>query len=640
MRPRHLSHITAQALVPEQVLSYVTAVAGSRALLCGDCAAYENNGHLVLVAYKPGLEPETGDAALATMNRAVDEALALDPASLTVLGPGRTTAAPDDAAFRADAYWAIPLPAPAPGQKLRNMLRRAERECRIREESWIDEHTALVARYLETRPLETGTRHIYLRIPDYLAATPDAALFAARARADGRLLGFSIGDFSSLSTAMYMFAFRAGTCPPGVADALLLALAGAGTARGHQRLNLGLGINDGIVFFKRKWRASPFLPCVQTTWKPKAQPATPSRILRSVHGHDAPGGTPLSPAASDPLAAVHPPSFRENLSRFLSGGKREFECIQVEVTSHCPGRCTYCPHTTKRHVWRSRHMADTTFAALAPLLLRTNRVHLQGWGEPLLHPRFLDFTAAARRAGCAVSFTTYGLAMTDVLATKLVRSGIDIVAFSLTGTDETSNADRDKVPFAGVVEAIGRLNRAKKTAESETPQIRFAYLMLASRMKAVEKLPELMRRLDVPVSVVSTLDYLPEPGAADEAFAPDDAAKIEKARAALQEAAARAHGLGLAIHYSLPGPNGRCDCSEHIRNCMYVDAEGQISPCIYVNLPTDEEDPRRRVYGRVTERDPLGIWRDPDFAVFRKRLAACDPDLPCRSCPKRFERLF
>ena len=32
-------------------------------------------------------------------------------------------------------------------------------------------------------------------------------------------------------------------------------------------LNLGLGINPGVAFFKRKWNARPWLPYVETSWE-------------------------------------------------------------------------------------------------------------------------------------------------------------------------------------------------------------------------------------------------------------------------------------------------------------------------------------------------------------------------------------
>ena len=632
MYSRNLSHITAQALVPEQIISYVTAVGESRPVLCGDCVAFDYEGRRTLIAYVPGAMPDDDpDTARQAMDGAVNAALAGDRLdALTVLGPARPANAPEDAASREDAYAFLPLPLDSPGQNLRNMLRRGKRECAVTEEAWNTEHAALVQSYLESRPLEAGTRHIYGRIERYLAATPDAVLFAARANADRRLLGFVVGDFSSLTTAFYMFAFRTHDCPPGVADVLLRAITRRAEENGHQYCNLGLGINKGIAAFKRKWGGTLYLPCVQTSWSPGDRAGNPSLAA-------------LRPGAvqeGDPLSAFTAPGFKDNFRRFLLGEKRPFACLQIEVTSQCPGKCAYCPHTTKQAVWRSRRMEDATYAALLPLIRAAKRVHLQGWGEPLLHPRFFDYAAAATRAGSAVSTTTYGLAVNESNAAKLVLSGIDIAAFSLTGVDEKSNAARDGVPFSKVRSGILNLNTAKRRAGSEFPRIHLAYLMLASQCGDAGRLPELMESLDVPVAVVSTLDYIAAPGMENEAYAPGETEKIERAREILHHAAQKAASMGRTIHYSLPGETGRNDCNEHIQNCMYIDAEGNIAPCIYVNLPTDENDPCRRVFGSVREKKPVDIWADSDYAVFRRRLAEGNPDLPCQTCAKRFERLY
>jgi hypothetical protein len=221
-----------------------------------------------------------------------------------------------------------------------------------------------------------------------------------------------------------------------------------------------------------------------------------------------------------------------------------------------------------------------------------------------------------------------------------VDSSIDIVAFSLTGVDGPSNAARAGVPFEGVRDGILALNRAKRLAGSELPHIHLAYLMLASGAENVARLPGLMHSLDVPVAVVSTLDYIAAPGMETEAYAPHETEKIERARLLLHQAAERAASMGRAIHYALPGEHGRNDCNERVQTCMYIDAEGVIAPCIYVNLPTDEDDPCRRAFGSARERNPLDVWNDPEYTRFRARLAAGDPDLPCVACPKRFERIF
>lgn len=214
--------------------------------------------------------------------------------------------------------------------------------------------------------------------------------------------------------------------------------------------------------------------------------------------------------AADPLRnpRFQEPSVWQLFRESLFGKPRLLDCIQVEVTSVCPGRCVYCPHTTQAGYWRSRHMEAATFARLWPLMQESGRVHLQGWGEPFLHPRFMDFAALARKAGCRVSTTTCGLRMDETLARQIVGSGIDIVAFSLVGTDEASNAPRAGVPFSRVREAVRTLQRVRKAKMGVHLELHFAYLMLASQMEAVEGLPDLMDELDVHAAVISTLDYM------------------------------------------------------------------------------------------------------------------------------------
>ncbi|HOV88280.1 MAG TPA: radical SAM protein, partial [Syntrophobacteraceae bacterium] len=208
---------------------------------------------------------------------------------------------------------------------------------------------------------------------------------------------------------------------------------------------------------------------------------------------------------------LRPPGVWESIRELLLGVRRPLDCIQVEVTSRCPGRCLYCPHTTMRERWLSRDMDMETFRHLWPLMRRSARVHLQGWGEPLLNPFFFDMAALARKAGCAVSTTTCGLLMDETLAEKLVESGVDILAFSLAGTDEAGNASRRGVDFERVCRAVSLLQRIRKSRMGVHLEIHFAYLMLASNLEAVKGLPRLMEELGVHASVISTLDYLPGP---------------------------------------------------------------------------------------------------------------------------------
>ena len=66
-----LARITAQAVVPEQLLPYVGAVSGLRPRLFGECVGHLGEGEVVLVGYPPR-DPRDARA----VDAAVDEALA------------------------------------------------------------------------------------------------------------------------------------------------------------------------------------------------------------------------------------------------------------------------------------------------------------------------------------------------------------------------------------------------------------------------------------------------------------------------------------------------------------------------------------------------------------------------------------
>ncbi|MDO9111694.1 MAG: SPASM domain-containing protein, partial [Desulfatirhabdiaceae bacterium] len=124
---------------------------------------------------------------------------------------------------------------------------------------------------------------------------------------------------------------------------------------------------------------------------------------------------------------------------------------------------------------------------------------------------------------------------------------------------------------------------------------------------------------------------------AAEAFMPREAGKIARAEAVLAESGAEAKRLGVDFHWLLPRPDAAgTGCRENITRSFCVAADGSVSPCVFLNVPVDRPDPKRRVFGNVNETGPLEIWASEAFRRFRDSLASGDADLQCRTCPKRF----
>lgn len=345
---------------------------------------------------------------------------------------------------------------------------------------------------------------------------------------------------------------------------------------------------------------------------------------------------------NDPLQnpSFKAPGLLEKLREAFLGISRPFDCIQVEVTSCCMGECLYCPHAAQAKDWNARHMSSEIYAKLWPLLRNSQRAHLQGWGEPLLHPSFFQFAALAQKAGCQVSTTSCGQIMTEEIAEKIMTSGMDLIAFSLAGTDEGSNSARKGISFARVCQSIECLRKAIGPASKRSPEIHLAYILLADRMDAARELPALMEMLDVEMTVVSTLDYLALPEQRELAFAPHEKEKIERARSILEEISRAAEKNGRIIYYSLPGSTPMPDaggCRENVARSLYIDADGNVSPCVYLNVPGNDPASRRKNFGNVLHEDPLAIWKKEAYREFRDALVENRPDAVCETCPKRLE---
>lgn len=281
-----LARVSAAAVVPDQILPYVAAVSGLETCLIGNCALHSGAGQGVLVAY-PLHDPL--DAAGA--EEAVKLACKLPGLErITVLAANRPLCAPSHAVTSTDSYWQIQLPPRKMPAKLANMLRRARSEIAIDngsgKGSWTRAHARLVAEFCRRKQdyLDAGTVYLFQQLGAYLDGNPDARLFSAWRR-DGSLAGLAIGDYTSLATAFYMFAFRHDNAPPGTSDLLLEAVIREGANLGHSRVNLGLGINPGIEFFKKKWGATSFLAYTETSWNiPKAMRPEKKSWFRRLFG--------------------------------------------------------------------------------------------------------------------------------------------------------------------------------------------------------------------------------------------------------------------------------------------------------------------------------------------------------------------
>jgi hypothetical protein len=250
-------HIKRHAYLPEHVPEYVTAISQTEAFLFGDFLAYAGKGLLIFVGY-----PLSACFNEKRMERDLEDAVKrLKPERVSLMAPSIPASLENGGHTPSDRYYRLDLSSASVSPKTRNMLKRAERELSVGESRLFDEeHRTLVEEFLKTRSVDEATRYIFRRINQYLSASKTARIFEART-GRGELVAFDIAEFKPGDYALYMFNFSSAVrYVPGASDLLLSAVMRQAITSGKKYINLGLGINPGVTFFKEKWGGVAFLP--------------------------------------------------------------------------------------------------------------------------------------------------------------------------------------------------------------------------------------------------------------------------------------------------------------------------------------------------------------------------------------------
>lgn len=320
--------------------------------------------------------------------------------------------------------------------------------------------------------------------------------------------------------------------------------------------------------------------------------------------------------------------------------------IQVEISSHCNGACLYCPHTICRDSWRRGLLPLETYKKLLPAFRETHLVYLQGWGEPLMHDGFLEMVHLAKDTGARVGTTTNGTMITDDMIGEIVKSGLDILTFSLAGIGETNDTIRGGSCFERIIEIITKIHEARHDLRSITPAVHIAYLLLQSGRDEILRLPELLDGVGVDQIVVSTLDFVPSESLRREMIFPKDDDEYQAVSTILVRTAEDAAGRGMALHYHLGNQSRRMDiCTENVGKACFVSSDGSVSPCVFTNVPVFDDDAvhlcdksqyTRLIFGNIKDSPLPTIWRKDEYRRFRQSFMHDTIPEYCRQCPKLY----
>lgn len=159
---------------------------------------------------------------------------------------------------------------------------------------------------------------------------------------------------------------------------------------------------------------------------------------------------------------------------------------QIEPVGQCNLRCRMCPIQFRQDgppYGPLAFMAFATYTRLIDELPGLKTLHLQGMGEPLMHPQFFDMVRYATDRGIHASTNTNLTLLSTRRAGLCIDSGLAELHASLDGaTAETYERIRLKASFSRVQRHLQQLLQVRAARDAQQPRVRMVVVVMRENL--------------------------------------------------------------------------------------------------------------------------------------------------------------
>jgi MoaA/NifB/PqqE/SkfB family radical SAM enzyme len=330
--------------------------------------------------------------------------------------------------------------------------------------------------------------------------------------------------------------------------------------------------------------------------------------------------------------------------------------LYVEVTTACNLDCVMCvrrvwnePLGTMRTAQFARLMAQVADLPAPPT------IHLSGYGEPMVHPDFLELVRLAKATGAKVEATTNGTLLDAETAEALLDLDLDRLVVSIDGaTAERYEEIRERASFRQVVNNLRQLKRLRlrRWGRHGNPQLALAFVAMTDNIAELPLLPGLAAQVGAWEILVSNV--IPHTAELEQHILyrrslTDCAYRASRWAPALSlpkldvvDATVRplqgAFGSTASISLlgtSLSAANDHCRFAHD--GYAVVRWDGELSPCLSLlhdhpeHIRGRRKQITRRTFGNVWQTPLRELWEGDEFSRHRSQLRAF-PFSPCSTC--------
>ena len=297
-----------------------------------------------------------------------------------------------------------------------------------------------------------------------------------------------------------------------------------------------------------------------------------------------------------------------------------FRFFQIEVTRKCNLDCLICP---SRLFPKKEDMSFETFLKISEYFDKTDMIHLQGWGESFLHPEIIEMIRIAKEHA-KTGLTTNG-SLLKKFCEEIVELQLDYIAVSISGP-ETQGKIRKGSSFENLIKSIEFLNEMKKRFKSNLPIINLTFLMTTMNLDEIPLAFKLASKLNTGL-ILTNLDYTFDETTYNlRVFDSKISKKAEKIIGKIEK---DARNLGIPFKRPSLKSVERAVCDAFPESAIVFSVEGDVFPCVYLNLPF-RRIPRyfkgkkifveRPEFGNVMEKTLEEIWNSKVYSQFRERF--------------------
>lgn len=317
--------------------------------------------------------------------------------------------------------------------------------------------------------------------------------------------------------------------------------------------------------------------------------------------------------------------------------------VYIEPTVACNLDCITC----FRNGWDQPigRMTDETFERILAGLQELTplpSVYFGGIGEPLFHPKTVEWIRRVKTLGVKVELITNGTILTEKKSRELIDAGLDVLWVSIDGATPESFADvRMGAELPVILENLRRLFKMRKGGHFPKPEIGVAFVAMKRNINDLAKIikmghtfgaryysvsnvqpvTEAMQRERLYLRTMRNIAYLPSPVLPKLSLPKMDF--NEETQAALTEAFNSGCNVSFAGN-NWGGANDVCNFVES--GTMSVAWTGEVSPCwplMHTHTTYLHGKPRltkKHIIGNVREQSLDEIWNDAEYVAYRERL--------------------